>query len=89
MSHKLEALCFGCFRVQNWENGERIHTISFNKIVGNTASQLKQKSTKISTGRMSLLQYEESGKYFEDGEIYEVILCNHVLGLFTYISLTD
>ena len=39
---------------------------------------------------MSLLQYEESGKYFEGGEFYEVILCKHVLGLYTYIiSLID
>ena len=59
MSNKLEALCLGCFRVQNWENGGRIHTISLNKIVGNTNSQLKQKCTKISTGRMSLLQHED------------------------------
>ena len=31
MSHKVEALCLGCFRVQNWENGGKCHMISLNQ----------------------------------------------------------
>ena len=78
---------------QSWENGGRFHTISLNKIVGNTAaSQLKRKCSKISTGmtndeNCAWRKLRDSDKYFEDGEFN--ILCRHVLGLYTYSSLID
>ena len=53
MSHKVEALCLGCFGVQNWENGGRFHTISLNQrktIVNSWVRSLENNQLVITSG---------------------------------------